>query len=68
MVAQFSTCTFTLRTEKTSGEVVELVVCAKNKWGNWWDFLFYVMLEDAEGSRVTSIHPVLALLHHLLAV
>jgi hypothetical protein len=24
-------------------------VCAKNKWGNWWDFLFYVTLEDAYG-------------------
>jgi hypothetical protein len=31
------------------GEVVELVPCAKNKWGNWWDFLFYVTLKDTEG-------------------
>jgi hypothetical protein len=23
-------------------EVVELVPCARNKWGNWWDFWFYV--------------------------
>jgi hypothetical protein len=31
-IAQFGTCTFTWRTGKTSGEVVELVPCAKNKW------------------------------------
>jgi hypothetical protein len=23
-------------------EVVELVPCARNKWGNWWDYWFYV--------------------------
>jgi hypothetical protein len=23
-------------------EVVELVPCARNKWGNWWEFWFYV--------------------------
>jgi hypothetical protein len=21
---------------------VELVPCARNKWGNWWDYWFYV--------------------------
>jgi hypothetical protein len=41
-IAQFGSCTFTPRTEKTSIEVVELVPCARNKWGNWWDFWFYV--------------------------
>jgi hypothetical protein len=29
--------------------VVEIVSCAKNKWGNWWDFWFYVVPEDIEG-------------------
>lgn len=32
-IVQFGTCTFTPRTWKTSGKVVELVSCAKNKWG-----------------------------------
>jgi hypothetical protein len=41
-IAQFGSCTFTPRTRKTSMEVVELVPCARNKWGNWWDFWFYV--------------------------
>jgi hypothetical protein len=43
-IVQFVTCTFTLRIGKSSGEVVELVPCAKNKWGNWWYFWFYVQL------------------------
>jgi hypothetical protein len=33
-IAQFGSCTFTPRTGKTSMEVVELVPCARNKWGN----------------------------------
>jgi hypothetical protein len=37
-IAQFGSCTFTSRTGKTSMEVVELVPCARNKWGDWWDF------------------------------
>jgi hypothetical protein len=37
-IAQFGSCTFTPRTRKTSAEVVELVPCARNKWGNWWDY------------------------------
>jgi hypothetical protein len=41
-IAQFGSCTFTPRIGKTSMEVVELVPCARNKWGNWWDFWFYV--------------------------
>jgi hypothetical protein len=41
-IAQFASCTFTSRTRKTSAEVVEIVPCARNKWGNWWDFWFYV--------------------------
>jgi hypothetical protein len=35
-IAQFGSCTFTPKTDKTSMEVVELVPCARNKWGNWW--------------------------------
>jgi hypothetical protein len=31
-IAQLGSCTFTLRTEKTSVEVVELVPCARKKW------------------------------------
>jgi hypothetical protein len=45
-IAQFGSCTFTPKTGKTSMEVVELVPCARNKWGNWWEFWFYV----AEGT------------------
>jgi hypothetical protein len=36
-------------------EVVELVPCARNKWGNWWDFWFYVLegaVEDHPGLPV----------------
>jgi hypothetical protein len=42
-IAQFRSCTFTPKSEKTSMEVVELVPCARNKWGNWWDYWFYVL-------------------------
>jgi hypothetical protein len=51
-IAQFGSCTFTLRTGKTSTEVVELVPCARNKWGNWYDYWFYVSggeVEDLPG-------------------
>jgi hypothetical protein len=51
-IAQFGSCTFTLRTRKTSAEVVEIVPCAQNKWGNWWDCWFYVSggeVEDLPG-------------------
>jgi hypothetical protein len=48
-VAQFGSCTFTPRTRKTSSEVVEIVPCARNKWGNWWDFWFYVAPGDIKG-------------------
>jgi hypothetical protein len=39
-IAQFGSCTFTPKIGKTSMEVVELVPCARNKWGNWWKFGF----------------------------
>jgi hypothetical protein len=51
-IAQFGSCTFTPKSEKTSMEVVELVPCARNKWGNWWDYWFYVSeaeVEDHQG-------------------
>jgi hypothetical protein len=48
-IAQFGSCTFTPRIGKTSAEVVEIVPCARNKWGNWWDFRFYVTPGDIEG-------------------
>jgi hypothetical protein len=54
-IAQFGSCTFTPKTGKTSMEVVELVPCARNKWGNWWEFWFYVSegrVEDHPGLPV----------------
>jgi hypothetical protein len=54
-IAQFGSCTFTLKTGKTSMEVVELVPYARNKWGNWWEFWFYVSegtVEDHPGLPV----------------
>jgi hypothetical protein len=47
-IAQFGSCTFTPRTSKTSAEVVELVPCARNKWGNWYDYWFYVAEGEVE--------------------
>jgi hypothetical protein len=47
-IAQFGSCTFTPRTRKTSMEVMELVPCARNKWGNWWDFWFYISEGEVE--------------------
>jgi hypothetical protein len=29
-------------------EVMELVPCARNKWGNWWDYWFYVSEVEVE--------------------
>jgi hypothetical protein len=54
-ITQFGSCTFMPRTGKTSMEVVELVPCAHNKWGNWWDFWFNVSkgaVEDHPGLPV----------------
>jgi hypothetical protein len=47
-IAQFGSCTFTPRTGKTSAEVVELVPSARNKWGNWYDYWFYVAGGEVE--------------------
>jgi hypothetical protein len=57
-IAQFGSCTFTPKTGKTSMEVVELVPCARNKWGNWWEFWFYVAegtVEDHPGLPVAGM-------------
>jgi hypothetical protein len=57
-IAQFGSCTFTSKTGKTSMEVVELVPCARNKWGNWWEFWFYVAegtVEDYPGLPVAEM-------------
>jgi hypothetical protein len=51
-IAQFGSCAFTPRTGKTSADVVELVPSARNKWGNWYDYWFYVAggeIEDLPG-------------------
>jgi hypothetical protein len=53
-------------TRKTSSEVVELVPCTKNRWGNWWDFWFYVSLEDTKG--VLGLPPSIMCLHCYIAV
>jgi hypothetical protein len=60
-IVQFGSCTFTPRTGKTSAEVMELVPCARNKWGNWWDFLFYV-----SGGEVEDLlgHPAAVMCSH----
>jgi hypothetical protein len=47
-IAQFGSCTFTPKSGKTSMEVMELVPCARNKWGNWWDYWFYVSEAEVE--------------------
>jgi hypothetical protein len=47
-IAQFGSFTFTPKSRKTSMEVVELVPCARNKWGNWWDYWFYVSEAEVE--------------------
>jgi hypothetical protein len=48
-ISQFGSCTFTPRTGKTSAKVVEIVPCARKKWGNWWDISFYVGPGDVKG-------------------
>jgi hypothetical protein len=57
-VAQFGSYTFTPKTGKTTMEVVELVPCARNKWGNWHEFWFYVVegtVEDHPGLPVSEM-------------
>jgi hypothetical protein len=64
-IVQFGSCTFTPRTGKTSAKVVEIVPCARNKWGNWWDFWFYVAPEDIEG--LPSLPPAILCSHCYVA-
>jgi hypothetical protein len=64
-IAQFGPCTFTPRTRKTSTEVVEIVPYARNKWGNWWDFWFYVAPGDVEG--LPSLPPAILCSHCYVA-
>jgi hypothetical protein len=47
-IARFGSCTFTPRTGKTLAKVMELVPCSRNKWGNWWDYWFYVSGSEVE--------------------
>jgi hypothetical protein len=57
-VSQFGSCTFTPKTGKTTMEVVELVPCARNKWGNRHEFWFYVAegtVEDHPGLPVSEM-------------
>jgi hypothetical protein len=61
LIAQLGSCTFTPRTGKTSAEVVEIVPCAKNKWGNWWYLWFYVAPGDVEG--LPSLPPAILCSH-----
>jgi hypothetical protein len=64
-IAQFRSCTFTPRTGKTSAEVIEIVPCTKNKWGNWWEFWFYVAPGDVEG--LPSLPPAILCSHCYVA-
>jgi hypothetical protein len=64
-IAQFGSCTFTPRTEKTSAEVIEIVPCAKNKWGHLWEFWFYVAPGDVEG--LPSLPPAILCSHCYVA-
>jgi hypothetical protein len=41
---------------------VEIVPCARNKWGGWWDFLFYVAPGDVEG--LSSLPPAILFSHY----
>jgi hypothetical protein len=50
-VAQFGSCTFTPKTGKTTMQVVELVPCARNKWGNWNDFGFTLLRVPSKAMR-----------------
>jgi hypothetical protein len=64
-LAQFGSCTFTPKSRKTSMEVVELVPCARNKWGNWWDYWFYV--SEAEVEDHPGLPAAIMCSHHYVA-
>jgi hypothetical protein len=65
-VAQFGSCTFTPKTGKTTMQVVELVPCARNKWGNWQDFL--VLRRGGYSRRPSGAPHVRDVLTFLLSV
>jgi hypothetical protein len=46
-------------------EVVELVPCARNKWGNWWDYWFYV--SEAEVEDHPGLPAAIMCSHHYVA-
>jgi hypothetical protein len=46
-------------------EVVELVPCARNKWGNWWDYWFYV--SEAEVEDHSGLPAAIMCSHHYVA-
>jgi hypothetical protein len=64
-IAQFGSCSFTPKSGKTSMEVVELVPCARNKWGNWWDYWFYV--SEAEVEDHPGLPAAIMCCHHYVA-
>jgi hypothetical protein len=64
-IAQFGSCTFMLRIGKTTAEVVEIVPYARNKWGNWWDFWFYVAPGDVKD--LPSLPPAILCSHCYVA-
>jgi hypothetical protein len=64
-IDQFGSCTFTLRTGMISVGVIEIVLYAKNKWGNWWEFWFYVAPGDVEG--LPSLPPAILCSHYYVA-
>jgi hypothetical protein len=46
-------------------EVMELVPCARNKWGNWWDYWFYV--SEAEVEDHPGLPATIMCSHHYVA-
>jgi hypothetical protein len=64
-IAQFGSCTFTPKSGKTSMEFVELVPCARNKWGNWWDYWFYV--SEAKVKNHPGLPAAIMCLHYYVA-
>jgi hypothetical protein len=65
LITQFGSYPFTPRTGKTSAEVIEIIPCANNKWGNWWDFWFYVAPGDVEG--LSALPPTILCSHCYVA-
>jgi hypothetical protein len=62
LIAQFGSFTFTPRTGKTSAEVIEIVLCAKNKWVTGGCFGFLWRLVTSKGCLVCPCYLVPSLL------